>query len=133
MPGEDAERLQATFTELEAQVLDALVAGDGHALSRLLGADFVITTAGWLSGPVDRDTWLAELGRQHRLAAYRLHHVHVRHPADGVAIVLVESTQRGERGDETWAMDFRYTDVWVQRAGRWELVARHAGGHPAAS
>jgi AcrR family transcriptional regulator len=127
--GDDSPSVERVLAGMESALLDRLLAGDTAAVSELLADDFVITTAGWLSGPVDRTTWLAELNAQHRLTGYALTRVDVR-PHGDTAVVLVESQQSGERNGEAWAMQFRYTDVWVLRAGTWLLAARHATGRP---
>lgn len=115
------------FAAGETELLELLRAGDTAGVARMLTDDFVITTAGWLSGPVDRATWLAELGAQHRLTAYTMGRLDVRRHGD-TAIVLLQSTQRGLRNGQEWEMEFRYTDTWVRRDGAWLLAARHASG-----
>jgi ketosteroid isomerase-like protein len=43
-----------------------------------------------------------------------------------VAVVLVESAQRGSRSGEPWEHTFRYTDVWLRGSAGWLLAVRHA-------
>jgi ketosteroid isomerase-like protein len=49
----------------------------------------------------------------------------VRLHGDAALIVGITSV-RGHASGEPFAADFRYTDTWVRRDGKWLLAASHA-------
>ena len=121
--------LDDEFYGAELALLQALQRQDRDTLAALLTEDFVITTAGWIAEPADKPTWLAGLG-EHQLDEFELRLVTVRR-YDDVAVVLVESAQKGSRLGESWAYTFRYTGVWLHRNDGWLLAVRHASAvHP---
>src|SRR5512133_2794434 len=61
---------------------------------RTAPGDFLITTAGWLSEPVDKATWLGEASDRMTLDRFTLRLVASRRFGDA-AVVLVESDQSG--------------------------------------
>lgn len=109
---------------LEDELLRAVRDGDLGALDRLLSADFIITTAGWLREPASKRAWVDAL-TSHSLDAFELHSVDVR-AYDTVLVALVHSTQSGTFRDAAYTHEFRYTDVWTQSAAGWQLDVRHA-------
>jgi ketosteroid isomerase-like protein len=117
--------VQPDFWGLEREVMCAVRDVDAATLDRILSEDFVITTAGWLRQPANKQTWLDALS-QHALADFQLHEVAVR--AYGVvAVALVHSTQSGHFRDAPYTHEFRYTDVWrLQGGSAWQLEVRHA-------
>lgn len=114
--------MTATFLELETAILQAVVDRDWGGLAELLDDDFVITTAGWLSTPATKDTWVAEVTERHRLHGFEIHSVDVR-DLGAVVVVLVLSTQSATWKDAPFQGRFRYTDVWrrdeLNRGGSW--------------
>ena len=80
--------------QAETRLLAALRRGDLAGAAELLRDDFLITTAGWLSEPVDKSTWLAELSQSMTLASFALRLVASRRFGD-TAVALVESEQSG--------------------------------------
>ena len=108
----------------EHALLQALRRQDLDALTALLTDDFVITTAGWITEPADKPTWLAGLA-EHQLDEFDLRLLMVRR-YDNVAVVLAESAQKGNRSGQPWEHTFRYTDVWVAGKDGWLLAVRHA-------
>jgi ketosteroid isomerase-like protein len=119
--------VEERIAAMEHRILEALAAADWDALAALLRDDFVITTAGWLQQPADRDTWLTEVQRSATLTDFSVDSVETRHYGD-VAVALVSSTQAGEHSGHPYRMAFRYTDVWVREEEGWRLAVRHATG-----
>jgi hypothetical protein len=108
----------------ESALLEAIRRQDLVALSGLLSDDFLITTAGWIAEPADKPTWLAGL-TEHRLDEFDLRLLAVR-SYGSVTATVVESTQSGRRGGDSWTFTFRYTDVWLHPSSGWLLAIRHA-------
>jgi len=115
--------------QAETRLLDALRRGDLTGVAELLRDDFLITTAGWLPEPVDRETWLAEASGRMSLDHFTLRIVASRRFGD-VAVVLVESAQSGTHDGAPFSMTFRYTDTWVLEDDAWRLAVRHASAAP---
>ena len=115
--------------QAETRLLAALRRGDLAGAAELLRDDFLITTAGWLSEPVDKSTWLAELSQSMTLESFALRLVASRRFGD-TAVALVESEQSGIHAGTPFSMTFRYTDTWVLDDGVWRLAVRHASAAP---
>ena len=47
------------------------------------------------------------------------------HAYGDAAVVTHRSTEKGQYRGEDYSCQFRYTDTWVKKAGRWQLVAAH--------
>jgi ketosteroid isomerase-like protein len=115
---------------VERGLLEALQRGDTSASADLLRDDFLITTAGWLSGPVGKAAWLEALNEHMTLEDFDLRLIATRRYGD-VGVVLAQSVQKGTHDGAPYSMTFRYTDVWVLESGGWRLATRHASGTPA--
>ena len=116
---------------VERELLDALRRGDLNAASALLHEDFLITTAGWIAEPVEKQAWLESYADQMTLVSFDLRVVATRRFGD-VAIVLAESAQTGTHNGAPFSLTFRYTDVWIGGRSGWALATRHASIVPAA-
>jgi ketosteroid isomerase-like protein len=114
---------------VESRLLAALQRADLVGVAELLRDDFLITTAGWLSEPVDKTTWLAGLSDRMTLDRFTLRLVASRRFGEA-AVVLVESDQSGTHDGISFSMTFRYTDTWVFEDDRWRLAVRHASTAP---
>jgi hypothetical protein len=108
----------------ERTLLQALLERDHAVVAAILDDDFLITTAGWITEPVDQATWLSSLA-DHELDNFTMEVVAVR-LRDPVAVVLAESRQEGRRSGAPWQHTFRYTDVWSMQDGKPRLLVRHA-------
>jgi hypothetical protein len=109
----------------ERELLAALSRGDLGAASALLHGGFLITTAGWIPEPVGKQAWLDSLAERITLDSFDLRVLATQKFGD-VAVVLAESTQEGKHEGESFALTFRYTDVWVRGDSGWALATRHA-------
>ena len=128
-PHQSKERHRpATEPSLEELFMKLSPAGRRAFFDRLLTDDFLITTAGWISEPADKVTWLSGLADR-RLDEFDLRLVAVRRYGN-VAVVLAESAQRGTRSGQRWEHTFRYTDVWRRQDTDWLLAVRHASAIP---
>ena len=112
-----------TLERLEEQWIAVYVTHDLSFLERIIAPDFVAT----LSDGVMR-------GKREHIAAYPADFeafasvvasevkVHVYAPALAVATGLYEARLRRPEGQEPTGR-YRFTDVWVLRAGAWQCVA----------
>ena len=109
----------------------ALVDGDVTRIRSFMTPTFSITTAGWLDTPADRETWLSHALERFRLDAFAYDDVRVRQYGGDAIVSQSRCRQRGTDlvSRDTWAMVFRYTDVWVREGDdAWRIDVRQATG-----
>lgn len=113
----------ASIQALEQQLLDAMFASDVATLDRLLADDLVfITHTGALADKqVDLDAHRSGLLKLTELSAAD---ERVRLYGDS-AIVTLRLELAGTFDGEAFAGKFRYTRIWAQPAGRWQVVSAH--------
>ncbi|MDQ2701322.1 MAG: nuclear transport factor 2 family protein [Pseudomonadota bacterium] len=112
----------------EAALCQAFESGDADALREGLTADFtLVDSRGTVTGLAQN---LDEVRRREPYYdEFRNHEQQVRLHGDS-AIVIGITSVKGRAGGEAFAADFRYTDTWVLRDGRWLLAASHASRLP---
>jgi ketosteroid isomerase-like protein len=126
--GEAADAATSALLQAEAAACKAFEDGDAEALRTMLTADFtLVDSRGNVTGLAQN---LAEV------AAREPHYDEFRNDGQAVrmygeAALIVGITHiRGTAGGEAFAADFRYTDTWIRRDGRWRLAASHASRLP---
>ena len=104
---------------LEQQWNDAILRNDSSAAGAFMAADWTeITSDGSvLSRPED----LAELVSGYHATALRLSGFVVRVYDNAAVVSGITEEQSSYRGKDTSGR-FRWMDVWIRRAGRWECV-----------
>jgi uncharacterized protein (TIGR02246 family) len=119
---EAAEAVQA----LERAWLDAYENHDAEAMDAIVADDFTIT---FPDGSIETKPELLEWIRQPRESdspsvRFRTEDVEAR--VYGATVVLIgRVVAEYTRSGETTAQESRYTDTYVQRDGRWQVVASH--------
>ena len=105
---------------LDDEVREAMLGRDVAALSRLCSEDFVVTNP--FNKILDRRQVLEaiESGRLRHSAFER--EIEYLRAFDGTAVVMGRETVV----DDGPTIHRRYTEVWLKRDGRWQLIARHA-------
>ena len=112
----------------EADACQAFEAGNADALRRALTADFTLVDSHGKVTNLEQN--LAEVAaREPFYEEFRNHDQQVRLYGDTALIVGITSI-RGRAGGEPFAADFRYTDTWIRRDGKWLLAASHASRLP---
>lgn len=114
--------------QAEADACKAFEAGNADALRQALTADFTLVDShGNVTGLKQN---LAEVAaREPFYQEFRNHDQKVRLYGDAALIVGITSI-RGSAGGTPFAADFRYTDTWVRRDGKWLLAASQASRLP---
>lgn len=114
--------------QAEADACQAFEDGNAEALRRTLTADFTLVDS---HGTVtSRAQNLAEVAaREPFYKEFRNHDQQVRLYGDAALIVGITSI-RGRADGKAFAADFRYTDTWIRRDGKWLLAASHASRLP---
>lgn len=124
----DAAQDQRDLLQAEAALCQAFESGDADALRKGLTEDFtLVDSRGTVTGLAQNLDEVAR--REPYYDEFRNHDQQVRLYGDAALVVGITSI-RGKAGGEAFAADFRYTDTWVLRDGRWLLAASHASRMP---
>lgn len=115
---------RATILRDEALLCAAWESGDGATLRRYMDRTFTLTSS---RGEVtDFAQNVAEVvAREPRYDVFRNRGQEVR-VYGNAAVVLGITSVKGTSAGEAFAAEFRYTDTWIRRGGRWKIVSSHA-------
>lgn len=126
---DEAAGPEAELREAERALQTAMVAGDADALDGLLddrvrytGPDGAVLTKA--------DDLAAHRSRTVVVEAFDQEELDVR-VAGTTGVTYVLAALRGTAAGEPFAARLRYTRTWVHEAGRWRVLAAHAGAAPA--
>ena len=115
---------RAALLQAEADACRAFEQGDAQALRGLLTDDSTLVDSHGIVSGLEQN--LAEVAaREPYYDEFRNDGQAVRLYGDSALIVGVTHI-RGRADGEAFAADFRYTDTWILRDGRWRLGATHA-------
>ena len=124
-----AASAEERFRALELKWMDALAGKDTGVLEQVLAEEFTIIGAGSpLGDPVaTRRQWLdVGLKRPFPKHAVRVLSVHELGNVAVVHCILTADYPPMPWKPEGGTLDFLVTDTWVNRDGRWQVVARHS-------
>ena len=128
-PPEPRDPEAATLLKLEDSWAVALVRRDGGTFRRLLAEGFVYTEN-------DRTSTRGEVLREAESGSDRVEAAHNEdmrvHRFGATAAVTGWLVVRGRGAGGPFDRRYRFTDTWVRRRGRWQLVAAHDYLAPAA-
>lgn len=113
---------EETIRQRAQEWMSATKGRDATVLDRLLTEEFVLVAA---RGVVDRASWLHATMHQVEMRLFRYDDPQVRMYGD-VAVMHIGWHQEARMAGQEWSGDFRMTDIWVLRDGRWQVVARHS-------
>jgi ketosteroid isomerase-like protein len=112
------------IVELERQAKEASLHRDADFSERTLGDDYVgITPLGQVT--TKQDVLRARKSGQLRYETIDVSEMVVRVYGD-TAIVTARADVKGHQLGEDFSGPYRYTRIWVRRAGRWEIVSYQA-------
>jgi len=130
--GTGAEQAMATTIGAEQELKRLSVAWmqawkdrDRATLERLLAEDFVLVLSASPARPVGRTRWLEMALGGYTCESFEYKSQHVRLLGD-TAIVASVYTQKASVAGQDRRGDVFLTDVWQQRGGRWQVVARYS-------
>jgi uncharacterized protein (TIGR02246 family) len=118
--GADGEQ---AVRKLEREWLDAYEQGDAAAMERILADDFTIVYG---DGRTQTKTEVLESLKAREKSAspaskFVTEAVEARR--EGAAVILTgRLVQKSERGGQAMTMQFSYTDTYMQRNGRWQVI-----------
>ena len=116
---------ETEIPKLEREWMAAWLTTDRDACDRILGDDFVLTSA--RGSLMSKAEWLAAAGETFVGLAFDWDEIRVR-DFGHVAIVHARTRQRATVAGKDWSGRFLLTDVWVHRDNRWQVVSRHGTG-----
>ena len=105
---------------------DAQLIGDANALDRLWADDLVITVPNMPLMDKNESLQFVRSGKM-KFQTYKTSDLRIRVYRDAAVVTgQLERTRSGNRGE--FEDDWRFTKVYVRRAGRWQVAAWH-GSH----
>lgn len=121
-----ASRFEQEVRQLERAWLDAYEQLNVEAMQRIVADDFMIT---FPDGSMQSKAQIVESLKRARAAARpmpKFHTEDVRARVYGETVILTgRVVTEYQRGGETVKDESRYTDTYVKRQGRWQVVASH--------
>lgn len=119
--GKKTGAIEKEVTRIEQEMVDALLKGDASANERYLAQDFVFT------GPdgkvVDKAQTVADVkSGDLKFESSKLDDMKVRVYGD-TAVATYGSTDKGTYKGKDISGRFRWTDVFVKRGGKWQIVS----------
>ena len=119
-------KAEAEVRKLERQWLDAYEQRDSEAMERIVADDFTIT---FPNGAIQTKPQIMRMIKSARSASQpkiRFYTEDVRSRAYGDTVILIgRVVSEYEREGKTVKDQSRYTDTYVRRNGRWQVVASH--------
>ena len=109
--------------QLEQEWADALLKRDQAAIDRITSADWVLTDPeGTLIAKAQADADLKS--GTVKFESYKLDELKVRVYGDTAVVHGLETEKSSYKGKDT-SGQYRFTDVFVKRNGRWQAIATH--------
>lgn len=128
----EADSLHAVILARENEWMGAWLRRDRALAESILADEFMLVSS--LGGEVfSKAQWLEAAMGPMVGEAFAFQRVDVRDYGD-VAVAICWYHQKATARGRNWSGEFRLTDVWHWRDGRWQVVARHSswlGPHPA--
>jgi ketosteroid isomerase-like protein len=112
------------LVQLERDLAGAVQGRDLEKLDRILGEEFTLVTGRPGAETRDRQQYLDVAREQYVVDSFQFESIE---PTvyGHVAVVRVRYRQQARLDGEDRSGGYLFTDVWVRRAGRWQLVTRH--------
>src|SRR5215212_6550486 len=119
-------RVEEDVRKLERQWLDAYEQNNPEAMDRIVADDFIITFPNGAMQTKPQLMAMIKAPRRTSEPRMRFHTEDVRSRAYGDTVILIgRVVTQYERDGKTVKQLSRYTDTYVRRNGRWQVVASH--------
>ena len=119
-------RAEEEVRKLEREWLDAYEQNDGGAMERIVADDFTITFPNGAMQTKPQLMAMVKSPRRPGQPRMRFHTEDVRSRAYGGTVILIgRVVTEYERDGKAVREQSRYTDTYVLRDGRWQVVASH--------
>jgi len=117
------ENVEQALIKLEREWAEALVKVDGATLDRIQADDWIMTS--WDGQTQTKAQSIEEIkSGVYQAASVSLDNLKVRTFGD-VAVVTLGQTEKSKYKGKESSGRYLYTDVWVKRNGKWQVVATH--------
>jgi ketosteroid isomerase-like protein len=122
-PRDTSPNVESIITQLELKWALAIVNKDAPALERLLAKEFNGTTP-------RGETYSREMAIQdlkngvYDVTMMNLDQIDV-NVFGNTAVAFTSQNEISKYGDQDFSGHYHYTDVWVKKNGRWQVVATH--------
>ena len=125
------ERAKEALMQLERDIGRANVNRDAAFFERMEADEFIFTDSGGglTTKKEDVDSVKAPANPDSRLLSYEVDDMKVM-LYDKTAVVTGRSTLKGVNKGQEWTGQSRFTDVFVWRDNRWQIVAGHSSRIP---
>lgn len=120
-----SKEITAIIIEREREWMQAWIDKDEQKLNAILADDFLLSSARGIF--MNKQEWVKSALGAFTCESFQWKEVKVR-TYDNVAVVNAISFQKANVGEQDWSGDFIVTDVWVNKNGKWQVVARHGTG-----
>jgi ketosteroid isomerase-like protein len=122
-PRDSNQSVEATITQLERNWAAAIVNKDTATLERLLAKEFNGTSPN--ANMYSREMAIADLKNGvYVVTKMKLDEISV-NVFGNTAVVFTSQEEQSRYGNEDFSGFYQYTDTWVKRNGRWQVVASH--------
>jgi ketosteroid isomerase-like protein len=118
-----ADALVHELTRLEHELMEAVQSHDTDRLEQLLGREFKLVGRTGRAWP--REEWLEKAAAAYEIDDFAFEEIDVDVYGD-TAVLHSRYRQVARLDGADLSHTFVLTDVWVRRAGRWQLVHRHS-------
>jgi ketosteroid isomerase-like protein len=125
----DTAHDEREILQAEAALCEAFESGDAAYLRDALDPRFTLVDSRGTVTNLEQNLQEVQ-AREPRYETFRNHGQSIRLHGD-TAIVTGITSVKGTAGGEAFQADFRFTDTWLRRDGRWLLAASHASRLPA--
>jgi ketosteroid isomerase-like protein len=121
--GTSGEEVEAQVAQLEREWVAAIVQKDAATLDRLLAEDFTGTspsahlyTKKMAIEDLTRATYVVDAMNMDEIAVK---------PYGDVAVAFASQQEKSRYGSEDISGHYHYTNVWLKKDGRWQVVSSH--------
>jgi hypothetical protein len=122
-PRDTNQSVESIITQLEIKWSLAIVNKDGATLERLLAKEFNGTSP--TAQTYSREMAIADLKNgTYDVAMMNLDQIDV-NVFGNTAVAFTSQNEISTYGNQDFSGHYHYTDVWVKKNGRWQVVASH--------
>ena len=118
-------KMEQQFLELETKWMDGWKNKDEATLQKIISDDFTLTSALSTGELVNKASWIEKALGNFDCKDFHFDKIQVR-IYDNISVVNSWFHQDATANGKDWSGDFLLTDVWVNKNGEWQVVARHA-------
>ena len=122
---QNADVMDKTFFDLESKWMNAWKNKEESRLHSILADDFTLTSSLSTGNLVNKTEWIDKALHQYHCSDFRIDKLQAR-VYGTTAVVNLWFHQTATANGKDWSGDFLLTDVWVEKDGKWQVVARHA-------